>query len=195
MSKNIIFIVGYSGSGKSFLSNKYKNKGYTIISTDTIIKNYLMKDPNDTIHFLLYGSRANTIPESKNKFVKIIKDIIKKTKKIIIEGQLTFELINEITDKKEFDIILVKPANRKIWKEHLINRFIDDPANYGRIGWIKKYDEEINKAGLNDYIKNGINGKIIKKIINKVVKTKFIKHEETEAYYKEHFKNLIVYNT
>jgi hypothetical protein len=195
MNKNIIFLVGYAGSGKSFLSNQYKNKGYTIISTDEIIRKQLMKDPNDTIHFLIYSSKSNTVLESKKKFVKIMKQIIKTTNKVVIEGQLNVELINDIIGKKEFDIILVKPSNKKIWKEHIIKRFIDDPANYGRIGWIRKYDEEINKAGLNDYIKNGINGKIITKIINKVVKTKFIKHEETEVYYKEHFKNLTIFNT
>jgi dephospho-CoA kinase len=41
--ENKILIVGYAGAGKSTIANKLKDRGYTVISTDDIIKNVVMK--------------------------------------------------------------------------------------------------------------------------------------------------------
>lgn len=130
----------------------------------------------------------------KNKFIKIIKSLIKTRKKVIIEGQLHVGLIKNIVGKNtNYQVVLVKPKNKIIWLKNLISRFEKDPANYGRIGWMKTYDEENNKIGLNDYIKNGINGKYITQLLKKVVNGKYHKHKLVLEYHRKHFDNLIVF--
>jgi hypothetical protein len=177
-------------------SIEYFIHGYYILSTDEIIRNNLMKDPNDTVHFSLYiEKRINRedLQASRVKFVSIIKKIIKKHKKIIIEGQLNSILIGEIADNKKFDIILVKPKNKKTYTKNIINRFIEDPTNYGRIGWMKTNNELNKKKGLHDYIKNGINGKIIQKLLKTAVEQKYHVHNKLHDYYKQHYNNLQIY--
>lgn len=191
----IIFVVGYTGSGKSFLSNKLKSNGYKIISTDDIIVKYLMKDSTDTIHFLIYSAeRMNKVIESKRKFIEIIKKIMSRYKKVVIEGQLHEQLINElnITNEKP-NIILVKPKNQKSWLNNLTKRFESDPMNYGRIGPLKKLDKINENAGLNDYLLNGSDGKIISKMLKKVVKEKYSKHKLLLDYYKEKFGSIKIF--
>lgn len=195
-NENLIFIVGYTGSGKSFLSNKYKKQGYYIVSTDEIIRNNLMKNADNTIHFSIYlEQRLNReeLQQSRTNFISIIKNLIKKHKKIVIEGQLNSILIDEIADNKKFDIILVKPKDKKTYTKNIIKRFISDPMNYGKIGWIKTDDEQINGQGLDDYLKNGINGKIIKNLIKYAVNEKYNKHNKLHDYFAKHYKNLQVY--
>jgi len=190
----IIFIVGYAGSGKSYLSKKFINKKYYVISCDEIIKKHLME------YGYAFGIYAQNIDKklelAKNKFIQIIKQIIEKHKKVIIEGQLeNIEMINNIVGKSEFRIIVVRPKNIKSYTNNLINRFVDDPANYGRIGRLENADIEINRKGLNDYIKNGINGYHIKKLIKSVAKSIFFKHQEKFEYYNKNFNNILVYLT
>ena len=109
-----------------------------------------MKNPTDIKHFKIYNEKKIDENElSKNQFVEIIKKIIKQHKKVVVEGQLNIRLINEIAE------------NKKSWMNNLKKRFEKDPANYGRIGWMEALDEADGKKGLNDYIKNGIDGIII----------------------------------
>ena len=65
-------------------------------------------------------------------------------------------------------MILAKPKSKKSYIEHLTNRFVGDPANYGRLGILANLDNNNNRMGLNDYIKNGITGKYIKKVYQSV---------------------------
>lgn len=197
---DIVFIVGYAGSGKSYLSNEYKKKKFFIISSDEIIRNCLMETPLDIKHFGIYSEdKLKDLKESKNKFVKLIAQLIKKHKKVVIEGQLNKILIRDITrasNTDNFNVILVMPSNKNVYIKHLKKRFMDDPANYGRIGFIKILDEENGKNGLNDYIKNGIDGKIIKKLIRDAANSKYHKHNDLRKYYTKHFdRNLTVYLT
>ena len=46
---------------------------------------------------------------------------------------------------------------------------------------------------MNDYIKNGINGKIIKKLIKDLADMRYNKQTELEIYYKKNFVNVEVY--
>jgi guanylate kinase len=188
----IIFIVGYAGAGKSYLSKKFINKKYYVISCDEIIKKHLMQYG---YAFGIYAQNIDKNLESaKNKFIQIIKQIIKKHKKVIIEGQIeNIEMIHNIVGKSEFRIIFVKPKNIKSYTNNLINRFVDDPANYGRIGRLGNADSD--GKGLNDYIKNGINGYHIKKLIKNVAKSIFFKHQEKFEYYNKNFNNVLVYLT
>jgi len=193
----IIFIVGYAGAGKSYLSKKFIDKKYHIISCDEIIREHIMETYDDHIKFGIYSQNTDkNLESSKNKFIQIIKQIIEKHKKVIIEGQLeNIEMIKEIFGKSDFRIIVVKPKNIKSYTNNLINRFIDDPTNYGRIGRLQIADNKIDNKGLNDYIKNGINGYHIKKLIKSVAKSIFFKHQEKFEYYNKNFNNILVYLT
>ena len=77
-SENLVFIVGYAAAGKSYLSNEFAKHGYYILSTDEIIRNNLIKDPNDTLHFPLYiekGINREDLHVSRVKIVSIIKKL------------------------------------------------------------------------------------------------------------------------
>ena len=52
-----------------------------------------------------------------------------------------------------------------------------------------------NKEGLEDYKKNGIKGKLIKKLIKKSVEYKYYKHKEDYDYYKKVYDNIIIVRT
>ena len=154
-----------------------------------------METYDDHIKFGIYSQNIDkNLESSKNKFIQIIKQIIEKHKKVIIEGQLeNIEMIKEILGKSEFKTIVVKPKNIKSYTNNLINRFIDDPTNYGRIGRLQIADNKINNKGLNDYIKNGINGYHIKKLIKSIAKSIFFKHQEKFEYYNKNFNHVLVY--
>ena len=192
--ENIVFIVGYGGAGKTHLSKKLAKYGYYVVSCDLIIEKYIMKDPLDCKHYGIYeGNIDASLVESKNKFIAIIKKILQEHKKVVIEGQIkSIDIFNEIVGKQPFSIILVKPKNINSYINNITNRFIEDPANYGLIGRLQYEDTLNNKIGLNDYIKNGINGKYIQKLIKHVATKYFARHQQTHDYYKKKFKNLIV---
>jgi len=194
----IIFIFGYAGAGKSYISNKINNKKkYYIISCDEIIREHIMEREDDFIKFGIYNKNIDkNLESSKNKFIKIIKQIIEKHKKVIIEGQIeNISMINKIVGESEFRIIIVKPKNIKTYTNYLINRFEDEPWIYGRIKRLQIADNEIKRKGLNDYIKNGINGYHIKKLIRSVAKSIFFKHQEKFEYYNKNFNHVLLYLT
>ena len=60
---------------------------------------------------------------------------------------------------------------------------------------MKYFDEQNNKEGLEDYKKNGIKGKLIKKLIKKSVEDKYYKHKEDYNYYKKVYNNIIIVRT
>jgi dephospho-CoA kinase len=168
----IIVIVGYAGSGKSYLSNQYSNKGYFVISGDEIIRNHLVSKDNNTKHFGIYQEIVpKELMESKNEFISIVKNLICLHKKVVIEGQFrNVDMLKEIIGNNEFNIIINIPNNMKTYINHLTNRFIESPENYGRIGSMAILDNK--KKGLNDYYENGIEGKIIRKLINNCAKAR-----------------------
>lgn len=191
---DIKIIVGYAGSGKSYLAEQYRKKGYFIVSCDEIIKEHLMKDSSDTVHFGIYEKNINKkLSKSANKFILIIKKIIKQHKKVIIEGQLkNIDMINKIVGKNKYTIILTKPRNKSSYVKHLISRFVNNPANYGRIGILEVIDNRNGRIALNDYIRNGMNGRHIKKLIKDGADARYCRHEELHDYYRNNFQNLVV---
>jgi hypothetical protein len=188
--KTNILIVGYAGAGKSFLSKKYQ-KTHVVINADEIIRTFLKID--DSAFDIYQTNIPDSLLNIKNKFIESVK-MITDNKSFVIEGQLkNVHLIKEIYgNESKFQIIVVKPKNVKSYIKNLKSRFESDPANYGRLGFLENSDISNGKQGLNDYIKNGIKGKIINELINKVAGERFYKHDELEKYYKNHFSNVSV---
>lgn len=196
-NNEVIFITGIPGSGKSTIAKKFEKDGYYLISTDEIVENKLIplfKKEIDTkfngkksvIYGIYHPSHyGNIIEKARKIFVKIIKKIIDKQKKIVIEGTILNEFIlkNIFSNNQNFKLYFIKPKNKKIYTDRFIKRFIDDPENYGRLGRLRKLDK--NGSALDDYKKNGIKGKIISKLIVQVVDMKYNKMDEWIEFYKK----------
>lgn len=192
-TKNIL-IVGYAGAGKSFLSKKYKTKNYIVIDADETIRELLLKNKSDLRGFDIYQS---SIPDNllpfKNEFIEFVRNKTQ-NEKFVVEGQLkNVTMIKELFgDEQNFNIIVVQPKNEKSYIKNIKLCFKNDPANYGRLGFLENADDKNNRQALNDYIKNGFNGKIIDQLINDGAKSRYFKHAELEEYYKNNFKNVII---
>ena len=204
--ENIIFITGKAASGKSSVAKKFEKDGYFLLSLDELIRHELaleMKNEIDaefngdyTYLYRLYRNDDNTqiISKARNLFIKTVKDIITKHKKIVIEGSLwNNDAIRQIFGKDdEFTFYFVKPKNEEIYLERLKLRFIEDPNNYGCLGFLWKNDAD-GKA-LKDYNKNGINGKLINNLINTVGKKEYARVDEWINRYKDEFLKMQIYN-
>lgn len=130
--------------------------------------------------------------KAKKYFIDYIKDKIKKYKRVIIEGTIKdIDMINKIIDNK-CKFVFVAPIDEKTYLYNLTDRFVESPDNYGRINFIAIKDT--NKDGLNDYKKNGINGKIITKLLKDVAHEQYKKICDLYDYYANHFNVKKVYN-
>lgn len=200
MEPNIILIVGKAAVGKSTLSNKFREDGYIIISMDDIIKekiipviDNLKREP--WIAFRLYKDdySNNIINNARELFINEIIKLIDPNKKIVIEGSLTDQkTIAKIFSNINFKLYYVRPIDINTYILHIKDRFVDNPTDYGRIGFLRSAD--INGLALDDYVKNGINGKIINELIQKVVESEYSKIEETYNHYLKYF-DVTVYFT
>ena len=205
-NQNIIFITGKAASGKSSVSKKFEQDGYFLVSLDEIIRDELaaeMKndvqtefDGDYTYLYRVYRNDDNTpiISKARDLFIKIVKNIIKKHKKVVIEGSLwNTGAIRKIFGKdNEFTFYFVRPKNEKVYLERLKLRFMEDPNNYGRLGFLWKNDAD-GKA-LADYHKNGINGKLIHDLINTVGKKEYDRVDEWINRYKDEFLKMQIYD-
>lgn len=196
---NKILISGFGASGKSFCASKFKKKGFYILHLDELLRNKVQKKFPNIFVFNIYSRELH--PDLiKNKvdkyFIELIRNLIKNHKKIVLEGKLrNKKLIDDIFKGYDYSIIVVKPKNKKVYKERVIKRFIEDPAHYGRLGFLEKQDFLYDKKGLNDYIKNGIKGKFINKIINQGINKAYKKHKEMETFFKNNYDNVEVIRT
>lgn len=204
MEKNLIIIVGYAGSGKSHLSNKFKTKNYFIVQTDEVIRKMQKiidkKYTNINLFNIYNEEKYIEILNYYNSFIKKLIKYVRQNNNIVIEGQLHTDTIKQILaiktkNKINYKIIVVKPKNKNIWKKHLIERFEESPEKYGRIGYLKISDEANNSRALNYYIKNGKIGKPVLELINKMVIEKYHKHRLVLEYYKNNFDNVVVFNS
>lgn len=195
----LVYISGIPGSGKSTVAKDFEKKGYYLISTDIIIENNIIplftkeiKHKFNGKKTVLYGiyhpkNYGRIIEKARNIFVKKVKNIIEKQhnkgKKVVIEGTILNEKVLRgiLGDNKNFKLYLIKPKNKKIYTERFIKRFTEDPENYGRLGILRKLDKD--GIALKDYKKNGVNGKIISKLIKKVVDIEYCKMKEWVYYY------------
>lgn len=187
-----LLIVGEGSSGKSTYANNYKNMGYYILHLDDFIRNKVSPEFNSIPVWQIYNKEIHDVLK-KNKvyiyFINTIKNIIKKHTKIVIEGSLkNKEIIHNIFKNYDYKILIIKPKNKAIYVKRVIKRFIKDPANYGRLGFLAVEDRTyMSGSGLNDYIKNRTKGKIFNKMINNAVNRVYKKHKENELYFKDNF--------
>jgi hypothetical protein len=188
--KEIILIVGYSGSGKSTISKKF-GETYHVLELDKIVNNNVKKRfPKLNVYQIYKYEIPDVLKKHKvdEYFVKQVRNIIQKHKKIIVEGTLKNKaIITSIFKNYDYTIMIVKPKNKSIYRERVISRFIADPAHFGTLGFLGTEDSKVDFAGLNDYIKNGIQGKIITKVINRAVNRVYHKHNENELFFKNNF--------
>ena len=120
-------------------------------------------------------------------FSILLKKLKEHNGKVVVEGGLqSHTLIRKIFGSNDdFEFYVVRPPNLKAYTKRITQRFVSDPNNYGRLGWIKNADKD--KKGLEDFLKNGIDGKIIKALLRKVAKERFPKHDEIYQSYLPEF--------
>jgi dephospho-CoA kinase len=192
-----IYISGKGASGKSTYANIFKQKGYYVVHLDDVIKDkifVLFKNhiENNTISFCdlfkIYRNdvKSNILNEIKIKFIEIIKEYIKKYDKCVIEGTIKdVQMIKDIFDGFEFKFYYVIPKNIESYTRNITSRFIKEPNDYGRLGFIQS--EDSNKNALNDFNENGINGMIISKLLKKVGDEQYKKIKELYDFYNKDF--------
>jgi len=204
-NKNIIFITGKAASGKSSVAKKFEQDGYLLVSLDEIVRRELATEFKNEVQTEFGGDYSYlyrvyrdddyspTIKKARNMLVKIIKDIINSNKKVVVEGSLwNNNAIRQIFGKDDdFTFYFVKPKSEKLYLERLKHRFMEDPNNYGRLGFFMKNDPD-GKA-LEDYHKNGINGTLINKLITTVGKMEYGRVEEWYNKYKDEFLKINIY--
>jgi len=204
-NNNVIFITGKAASGKSNVARKFEQDGYFLVSLDEIIRHELASEMTHDVQtefngdytylYRLYRNDDDTpiISKARNIFIKIIKDSIAKNKKVVVEGSLwNNDSIRKIFGKDdEFTFYFVKPKNEEIYLERLKLRFMEDPNNYGRLGFLWKNDAD-GKA-LADYHKNGITGELINNLINTVGKKEYGRVDEWINRYKDEFLKMKIF--
>lgn len=201
--KDIIFIAGKAGSGKSYIAKKFEAQGYILVSMDEVIRNTIIPKFTKEIKnelkgevwriFRIYreGNYGPIINKIQQVFAREIRHKIraerKKGNKVVVEGSLwNNKVIREIFGiDHEFTFYFMKPKSEDIYIERLKDRFEEDPNNYGRLGFIKGSDK--GGEALNDYKKNGINGDIIKRLLEEVGKKEYKRVKEWYDHYNKEF--------
>jgi pantothenate kinase len=178
-NKNVIFITGQAGVGKTTISKKFVKNGYFLLELDKLIEEQLyplFKDKIDiSTAFAVYRDvdRSPYTEEIKQTFIIMTKNIIKKHKKIVIEGGIrNNKVIRAIFgNNSDFTFYNVVPVNEHAYHKRMTSRFVNSPDNYGRLGKLNSEDKD--RQGLSDFKKNGIDGQIIKKILSTVSKNEY----------------------
>ena len=196
---DLIFISGIPNAGKSTVSAKFVEDGYHLISLDQVIDDKLIPmyqeeimeyfDGNQGMMFGIYHPDKNhpVLVDARKKFIQIVKKMIKeqhtKGQKVIIEGTvLNEDILRGIFGGNEnFKFYFVVPFDKNTYIERFRTRFIEDPDNYGRFGTLRRLDAD-GKA-LTDFKKNGLKGKIINDLIEKVANEKYDNAREWIEHY------------
>lgn len=184
-----ILLTGYAASGKSTLIKKYIKEGYYPINLDEFIRHKIAPQFADEQHpkVNFFGAIYKddegdpVYKKAVSTFVKGIKNTIKEHNgKVVIEGQLkNHKLIREIFGNNEdFILYVVQPKDVSTWARRLASRWDEDPKQYGRLGFLAIADKAQDNIAMNDYLKNGINGKIFQDFILRIAKERFNKHKE-----------------
>lgn len=190
--KDVIFISGIPGSGKSTVAKKFEDKGYYLISGDDVIYKYIipkvkhMFNGMDHKVFGLYHPDKNfkAARIARSIFIQKVKELIEKSKnsKIVIEGAFLHKrLFDEIFENIDYTFYYIKPANKKEYIKRIGERFEKQPELYGRMGKLRNLDKD--GSALKDFKKNGIQGKIIQDIICKVSDMQYKKMKEWSDLY------------
>lgn len=202
-ASELLFIVGRSSSGKSTVAKKFEKDGYYLISLDDVVKdkliplmmNDLKKYHGGNIHYMfkIYRDKDydHVIDKGRKEFVKILKKMInqqhKKGNKVVVEGSISnYDMIRQIFGQDDdFLLIYVKPKSANAFIQRVKKRFSTDPDNYGRLGWLRNSDTD-GKA-LKDFKKNGINGPIIKPLIEDLAQRAYDGAKEWYDHYNKEF--------
>lgn len=205
-NSKLIFIVGKAASGKTTVAKTFESNGYYLVSMDNVVKNQIIPKFKKEIDgefngeewriYRLYRSNdyGSTIDKARTMFVGIMKDIIKKHKRVVVEGSLSnTNMIKQIFGtSKDFTLYFVQPKDEQTYVMRLKQRFMEDPDNYGRLGFLKWSDKD--GSALADYKQNGIDGKIIKEFIEVIGKEEYLRVQEWYDAYKDHFDVHIIIN-
>jgi dephospho-CoA kinase len=191
-NRDVIFITGKAGVGKSTLAEKYVNNGYYLLSFDELIRNKLSKDFSHIETKNLYKLYRADLkdPETmelKERFSELVREKINGNNKVVSEGSIRdLGLIREIFGSDDdFTFYYVVPKSKEEYVRRIFKRFKDDPDNYGRLGNARNLDED-GKA-LDDYKENGTDGKIISELLNRVANDQYDKIDEQYEYYAKKF--------
>lgn len=80
----IIFLFGYSGSGKSYFSDLLEEQGYTIIRTSSIVKKYGIQE---------------TLKDCSNVLNEMLDIMIKSEGPVVVDGIRQFDLYEKIVEQ------------------------------------------------------------------------------------------------
>lgn len=188
--KEVIYISGFGGTGKSTLADKYKKQGYNVLHLDDLVRNVVFpkfRKEKDTINefFNLYSMNPKiSLEKPKKYFIKKVREEIESNKKLVIEGLIkNHRMFQKIFKDVEFKFYFVKPKSIKDFGERIINRVVENPANYGRLFYLEKEDKLTEREGLNDFIKNRRNGKLFIKLVEETAKKNYKKIDELLDYF------------
>jgi hypothetical protein len=200
---DIILITGRGGVGKSTVAKKFNKEGYYLLSLDQIIMNRIVKEfgsyfENYDVFFWMYVQGFPSMYEdsihtkeqeiylrAKKRFIEIIKKKMEKHKKIVIEGGLKDRtMIEDIFKNRLYTFLYVQPSSVETYETMIINRFVSDPDRYGRLGYLKKADDQ--NIGLILYKKG--DDSVMNKIIKHVAAEQYDLIETLRKSYEKYFK-------
>jgi len=199
-SYGLIYISGRGGVGKSTIAEKFsRDLGFTLIALDELIRQEFDSD------FKLYnkGKHLNqhkvSTQQNQGRFIQRIRDLITLHKFCVIEGMIrSNEIIQEIFHGYAFTFCYVKPSNIDAYLQNIRKRFIESPDNYGRLGFLRRYDESHQAChqsiGLKDFKINGIDGLVIQQVIVESGKAEIEESERFCQQYQQEFQVIILIN-
>jgi hypothetical protein len=189
-NSKLIFLAGYAASGKSTMSEKFKKKGYHIISTDEVIKYELIPmfvgkiEGQRLFSVQLYDDKYSgdkVWVAAREKFLEILKNKVEegmnKYGKVLVEGQLRIrkDIRFIFGEDDDFALHYVMPASIESYADRMTSRVLHDPDRYGRLANLKSRDKDGSLR--KDLLENGKDGELWRPFIMQVSKELFHKHQ------------------
>ena len=160
---NIIFVIGNSASGKSTLADNIGKKlKYDVVHMDEMIRNLSKNHVNGMKITKLYKEKQYMV--EKKIIIQQIKDIIKKSGYLIVEGTIWDPyIIKQISKNYSFQLIYVQPSTKRKYFNRIMKR-----VKEGTMSIVKK-------SLTNEELKNE---KKVKELVHKIVNMRFEQFEE-----------------
>lgn len=152
---SIIYLSGYSATGKSTYAKTLQ--GYNILHLDHFIHCGIQHNGLDIDKvFQIYKTELNQELFDHGivtQFIEGIRNYITKGS-IVIEGQIKNKwLLDQIFKGYNYQTVVMVPKSVSSYRSRITQRFIDNPDNYGEMGFLKNADHD-GKA-LQDYKTGG----------------------------------------